>query len=262
MPGYPTILVHLADDPGAETRLVDGHALALRFQSHLIALYTVRPLSVAAVRSARSRGFLGESIEISREHGKRLQVAVERIDEQQGTQTEWRWDEGEAMVSLSTHAATTDLMIVGHSKSEAGRIVFYAPENSVLTVGCPVMVLSQPIKMEQWPKTIMILWRATAHCLRAVRDALPLLKQAEQITIIGMHADPEMGAIFLQRHGIATQHTNQSTDPKALLQYMATRGGDLLVMGADGYTQQGQALFGQTIREITEALTTPIFWSY
>ena len=263
MSGYPTILVHLSDDPGAETRLAYGHVLASRFQSHLIALYTVQPISVAAVESAYSQGFLSESVEISREHGKRLQVAVERIDEQRGTQTEWRWDESAPMASLSTHATVADLLIVGHSKSETGRIVFYGPENSVLTTGCPVMVLSQPFKIEHWPKTAVILWQENAHCLRAVRDSLPLLKQAQQVKIIGIHADPETAVVFLERHGITTQQANnQPADPEALRQHIASMGADLLVMGADGYAQQGQPLLGRVTQEITETMTLPIFWSH
>ncbi len=266
MSGYPTILVHLTDDPGAEDRFAFGCALAHRFQSHLTALYTAQPISVAAVECANSQGFLTESLEISRERGKRLQVEIERMDEQRGAKTQWCWDEGNPMNSLRTHAVTTDLLIVGHSKSEDGRVVFYAPENIVLQTGCPVMMLSQPVKTEQWPQKAVIIWQATPHCLRAIRDSLPLIKQARHVKVVGADADPEILVVFLKRHGVTPHSVDQPPlvpgNPGELLHYVETVGCDFLVIGADGYRQQYNALPGRVTKEIAEKVALPVLWSH
>ena len=110
---------------------------------------------------------------------------------------------------------------------------------------------------------------------RAVFDALPLLKQAEQVQILeidegsprrnGASTDNSI-AVALARHGIKpTVRTSIAGDISVgdeILSRLADMGADLLVMGAYGHSRMRELLFGGVTRHIAKHMTVPTLFSH
>jgi len=129
---------------------------------------------------------------------------------------------------------------IGALVMAAGRPVLIVPkEASKLTLECAV-----------------IAWKDTREARRAVADALPLLKQADRVTVAAMASKSQAKqaresildvAQWLERHGIkADVHVEPSNggDISGLHRVLEARNCDLLVAGAYGHSRLREWSFG------------------
>ncbi|MDQ2763488.1 MAG: universal stress protein [Pseudomonadota bacterium] len=138
----------------------------------------------------------------------------------------------------SRHADTADLVI------RAGRPVLAVPPK-------PVTANFQQV---------MIAWNDTRECRRAVSDALPFLKEAEQVVVVGVGADPIDIGIgvadvvgWLSRHGIHADRivSHAVGGGSTTLAAIATENSiDLIVAGAYGHTRLREWAFGGVTRDL------------
>jgi nucleotide-binding universal stress UspA family protein len=125
-------------------------------------------------------------------------------------------------------------------------------------------------------RNVVIAWKASRESARAVFDALPILKQAEQVQILeidesgnsrrdGASVDSTI-AIALARHGIKpTVRTSIAGDISVgdeILSRLADMGADLLVMGAYGHSRMRELVFGGVTRHIARHMTVPTLFSH
>ncbi|HMD62654.1 MAG TPA: universal stress protein, partial [Stellaceae bacterium] len=122
----------------------------------------------------------------------------------------------------------------------------------------------------------LVAWDGTREAARAVNDALPLLGQAEAVTVMYVGAQeasleqhrPSIERIVrhLQRHGIATrvEETLQGDlrISDVLLSRAADLAADLIVAGAYHHSQLREALVGGVSRELLEHMTVPLLMSH
>jgi nucleotide-binding universal stress UspA family protein len=133
----------------------------------------------------------------------------------------------------------------------------------LLKVGRPVLVVPKDLASFV-PKRIAIAWKDTREARRAVRDALPLLQQAESVLLVEISEEAssveesarrvqDVGR-YLRRHGIEIiaerVRPADVTASNSLLRVIEDENIDLLVTGAYGHSRLGEWAFGGVTRDM------------
>lgn len=150
-----------------------------------------------------------------------------------------------------------------------------AVEAALFEGQAPVLVVPEAGLSTATPKRIVIAWNQGREALAAVRAALPLLKQADLVTITvidpGVHgperSDPGgMLCQMLVRHGVhAEVSVLARTLPRVsdvLLRHVNDISADLLVMGAYGHSRFREAILGGATRNMLEHATVPVLMAH
>lgn len=121
-------------------------------------------------------------------------------------------------------------------------------------------------------QTIMIAWNGSREALRAVRRAMPFLKQAKAVEIVlvnTMTDQPDPGerlALMLSRHGISVDiHAlprSPETVSETLLRRAVELNAGLIVMGGYGHSRFREYLVGGVTRSLVAKTPVPILMAH
>lgn len=166
----------------------------------------------------------------------------------------------------------SDLVIVGQETRRKSRNPDMV-ERLVLSAGRPVLVVPAVGSFPTVGKRVLIAWKSGREAARAVNDALPFLKLADQVTLLSVASDQEElqdpwdGILaHLQHHGIQarTELLPATSAPPAdnLLNLACDGGFDLLVMGAFSAPSRRGAQLGPVAAQILREMTVPVLMSH
>lgn len=178
---------------------------------------------------------------------------------------------------VARHAIYCDLAVVLRSAENGlNSIEKNAIDGALFDSGRPVLYVPNSFNSDRIGTKVAIAWNSRREAARAVSDALPFLKAAEEITLLLV--DPVVGdndhgedpgsdiATVLARHGLGVNvQSVVSADravSEALLDSLRELGSDLLVMGAYGHSRLRQNILGGTTREMLEQTSVPLFLSH
>ena len=279
---YKDLLVVLDSDTAARGRMDLAAALAERFGAHLVGLY---PLPVP--EAPRHLGYYDPTLldpffqELRRgaqEVCDKEREAFEHAASLRGLSAEWRVAEVGAESDPALHARYVDLTILGQVDPNGGdaELLRPRPEHVTFASGRPILVVPYAGHFATVGRRVLIGWNATREATRAVNDAMPLLIEADVVTVLTIDAreGPDghgelPGAdisLHLARHGVkATVERTVSADISAgdvLLSRAADLGADLLVIGAYGHSRVRELLLGGATRSILRSMTLPVLMSH
>src|SRR6266853_914690 len=152
----------------------------------------------------------------------------------------------------------------------------FRPEAIVVAAARPILVIPYAGTFETAGRRALVAWAGTREAVRAVNDALPLLGDAEVVTVtfVGAqepsleHHGPSLQPTVdnLLRHGIpakpeATLHGGIAISD-ILLSRAADLAADLIVCGAYHHSQLREALIGGVSRELLSHMTVPVLMSH
>jgi nucleotide-binding universal stress UspA family protein len=169
-------------------------------------------------------------------------------------------------------ARAADLVVVGRrgpDDASHGRMAV-SPGDLAMGLGRPILVVP-PRKEHLSGKRIVVAWKDTREARRAVWDALPLLKRAEQVFVLAIGPDAaEQGAAdvseHLHRHGVASRAATRPESVKfvvdELTDFAEEEGADLIVSGAYGHSRMREWLFGGVTQELLESTPIPCLLSH
>ena len=138
-----------------------------------------------------------------------------------------------------------------------------------------VLVTPEPRLQPDFAKRIVVAWNQSNEALNAVRRALPLLRQADLVTIAIVdppvhspeRSDP--GGLLTQmlaRHGVRCEvSVLAKTLPRVsdvLMRFMVDADAGLLVMGAYGHSRLREAILGGATRNVLEHAERPVFLAH
>jgi nucleotide-binding universal stress UspA family protein len=193
-----------------------------------------------------------------------------------GIKGEWRlFDTGEQS-ELIELAKTVDLTITGQVSSDT-RSPVIRPEDIAIGTGRPVLVVPYAGSFhETVGKRALVAWDGSREAVRALNDALPLLGDAEAVTLI--FVGPRETALerqrvsldrvvrHLQRHDIAAQAEEAVQGEIAISDVLLSRamdlGADLIVAGLYHHSQLREALIGGVSRDLLDHMTVPVLMSH
>lgn len=254
------ILVHLDDTPQSPQRYDLALSLAMKHQSCLSVFYST-------ASSFFTRGGEKQQWDTARADcaGKAVQAGVE-----------FNWvesDQHEATLPLVTRvvfqATYADLIIVGQpsKKPPPPREL---PERLILSTGHPVITIPYAGDFKTIGTRVMVAWKAGRASARALADAMPFLKRADEVLLLSFSRNEDERkenqrsldkvAGYIARHGVKVKLENRLIADiglgDALLNRAAEEGIDLLVCGGMIASQ-----LGPLADHLLKQMTVPVMMS-
>ncbi len=278
---YKTVLLHCDGDKPASRRAEIAAGIARRFSSHLVGLHVQPPFVPSAFDQT---GFAMEPLfgayeEAAQTDREGASASFTAAIKGQGLSTEWRTAEAVIDEQLTVQARYADLIVVGQANPDLGSLVsppMDLPEAVALSSGRPTLVVPYVGAARQPGSNILLCWNARREAARAASDALPLLKQAQnvEVLVVDGEASPtghgtEPGAdvaTWLSRHGVkVTVKRETAADAEvgeAILSRAATVGSDLIVMGLYGHSRAREFILGGASRTLLASMTVPVLMAH
>ncbi len=274
-------LLILVDENGKDQpTLRAGLDLAQRHQAHLTALRLRRRPPMPAFVAAQLPDELLPQIEARvKEEAAEARVRVERVALREEVPFEWRALDvanGDAADLVGLHARYADLLLVGQPPLDDAPEGYEAlVETLLVSAGRPVLLVPAVGAPKGFGKRILVAWDGGREAARAVADALPLLRAADQVEIVTVDAkrlrapEPEPGADIarhLARHGVKASVTQLTRGPldvaDILLNRASDHGFDLIVMGAYAHSRLRDLVLGGVTRQLLRHMTVPLFTAH
>jgi nucleotide-binding universal stress UspA family protein len=256
------IMVTVDFDPASKARISLAADLARRFGSLLIGVagwpLLKRPGEKVldndlAERASKELRSLGESFR--------------KIAEEVAVRVEWRSSTDFPREVIPKEARAADLLVIGQSMLRGDVVHSYDPGTIILAAGRPVLVVPPEIDHLDFSR-VLVAWKDTREARRAIHDALPFLKLADEVSIVvaktpgAEDADAQIADVakYLDRHDIRVAQqiaTVASEDEEVLLLDLARQHRvNLIVAGAYGRTRLSEWIFGGVTRHLL--LNSPI----
>ena len=181
--------------------------------------------------------------------------------------------QGEAAAILGATARLYDLNVVAQPEFERDTFDNTLAQEILFQSGGPVLFMPYPFKGAFQAKRVGICWDGSRLAARAVRDAMPLLEQAEAITVITINAanvPADATAAHLQRSlsrlkvptAIDSLKSEKANIQSSILSLAADESLSLLVMGGYGHSRLKETVFGGVTRDMLESMTVPTLMSH
>lgn len=253
---YGTILVHAEPGKTSTHRVEAAARLARSLDARLIGIgaetFDPAPYSGAFMGYAGAEwvGLVQEQI------AKNLaasEVAFRR--DAAGAEVDWRTIQDYPHRALIDTAHAADLIVVS-PPGDRGPQQAVEPADVVMSAGRPVLVVPEG-RDHLIGMSVVVAWKNTRECRRALTDALPFLQRADEV-IVHAVAKPEaaeaaasqVGAVVanLERHGVEARPLVTSIEHSAveseIVRVANLSGADLIVAGAYGHSRLREWAFG------------------
>ena len=257
---FAALMVHFDGKPSSYQRLRLAVDMANRFNAALIGVAGRLYLPPSLANGNADQPKKNEQQQMAHvlaEIGNKFRAATEHV-----AHVEWRGVVGDVSHVVANEARAADLIIIGRGQDL--EIPYYTvdPGVAIVRMGRPVLLAPEGIESLEAQRAL-VAWKDTREARRAVRDAIPLLRRAEWVTVAevceyGSEAQTQqrMNDLeeFLFRHGVAVAekanlHTKQPVADE-LLRFAKAEKADLLVAGAYGHTRLGEWIFGGATRDL------------
>ena len=278
------VLLQVDDGRGFAARLTLAVELAARNEAHLTGLFVIEAISFSALAAPGGPDFAAAEafLEIQNQHSAaRMQVAdrlAARFGDatrRAGVSSEWRLADDDPAGTTTLHARYADLAVLGQADPDNPPLGPGIVEAVLLGAGRPTLVVPF-IGAQSIGKRVLVAWNATREAARAVNDALPLLGQAEQVTVLsvnparGIAGDGDVPAadiaLHLARHGLKAEAAYTTAEDVSvgdvILSRAADLGADLIVMGGYGHSRARGFARGGATPTLLRHKTVPVLLSH
>ena len=276
---FKTIAVHLDDGPRCAIRVALAASLATRFEGKLIGIVpTGVPDVMLSMGTALPDGL--EVVALSLAHLRtRAEATAQAFDAQcktLGVRAESRLVVEVALDATVEHGRCNDLIVVGQTDRHRAPdgLAFDFPQQTLLHAGPPVLVVPCAGMFASVGQNVLVAWKGTRESANAVRNALPLLRSAQRVTLVEVGDAPERAAgddslmsakAWLESHGIEVRAQRElalAGVGAQLLSRAAAIGADLIVCGGYGHSRLREWMLGGVTRHLLEHMTVPVLFSH
>ncbi len=180
----------------------------------------------------------------------------------------------ESSSESSLHALYCDLLVVSHPDIPASPLTWSAPQ-ILQQSGVPILIVPRDWGDKPIGRKILVAWNGSRQSRRAIADAMPVLVNAEDVTLLiidpdrstALHGD-EPGAdmaAYLARHHVRVEleRVTSAGTPIAdvIIAQAKAKGCDMVVFGAYSRPKLSEALFGGVTRTLLSEVPVPLFVS-
>jgi nucleotide-binding universal stress UspA family protein len=264
---YATVMVSLALDQSNDACLEIAGQLVKRFGAYAIgtAAGEFRPPLYFA--DGQAQEVFVEGHETLRNRIAEVEAQFRAAMQNRATAVEWRCAEDFPTRFVVQQARAADIIVVG----EGGRDVLADPFTQanpgdlLMQTGRPLLVVPDGADWLDL-RCVLVAWKDTPECRRAVADALPILREAKDVIIAGIvedesdRASVSSGAAdlvaWLSRHGVVAckRVPAELGDAASQLDSIALEvGAGLVIAGAYGHSRFREWAFGG----VTKGLVNP-----
>ena len=279
--GMKTILIPTEDHDAMAAVLEAARLVAREFGSHMEG-FAVRPsagtyVTVEPVSSlAISGAFEGDSREPGARRVRNLSCKAHGC--RKPTQAPavysygWPWAEPAEDAFIGSYGRIFDLIVLGRPGPEPQNPRMPPLETALFDSGRPVLIVP-PTAPKTLARNVLVAWNRSTEQARTNAFALPLLRLADQVTVLtvegGTITGPsgEEAALHLRRNGIkATALTvkpgARASTGEVILDHATSLGCDLLVKSAYTQSRLRQMIFGGATRHILANATLPVLMAH
>jgi nucleotide-binding universal stress UspA family protein len=271
---YASLLLHLDDCARVDNAFDVAVRLARRFEAHLAGLATPDGAhffpdpNIDPLDPDRPRRLAAEAVARFEGHARRLGLKS----------FEGLVAGGDGIEALLGRGRLADLVVV--RQADPGRPA-HASEAAlvarvVLEGAPPTLVVPHVGRQGEIGDHVLVAWTDTRPTARAIAAAMPLLRQARQVTL--MHVvqaplrdapglEPHLAEVvrWLGHHGVratATLEPSEVEPADALLSRVADLGVDLVVMGAWSHSRLVERVRGGVTRTMLASMTVPVLMAH
>jgi nucleotide-binding universal stress UspA family protein len=276
MDAYKTLLVHYDAGRAAPRRLELALELARPSDAHVACLYALdrQPEPSAGVEA---RQIVQEAMRQARAMLAEAQRGFEEVRRRSGANIEWRTSGADAIAAVALHARYADLVVIGQQNEDLPSGVGPTLERDLpLSAGRPVLVVPYAFEGRPVGRRILVAWNASREAARAVSDAMPLLRRADEVHVVTVNArassqghGEEPGAdaaLYLARHGVKVTVARQEAAGVDIGNFLLSRAfdlqSDLIVCGAWGHSRLRELVLGGVTRTLLASMTVPVLLSH
>jgi nucleotide-binding universal stress UspA family protein len=268
-----SILLHVQDDDGLESRLQAALSLARATSGHLACLH-VTPINAYVAFDGFGGVFAMDGIMKAldvQEAAMRTKIEGHLAHED----VAWTYEQTTAdpTYALVSHGALADVIVLGrprHNKTSA--YPAQAMFGDILKASrTPILVYPEDRKSFDPLGTAVVGWNGSFEAANALRAALPLLRQASAVHIVAIDEAKDLdfpsldASEYLSRHGIKTElHSETKGSHSVAAKLIATAetlDASYIVMGGYGHSRAREYWFGGVTRSVLEECPIPLILS-
>jgi len=276
MSALKSILLHLDASPRSAPRLQIAAGLAHDHDAHVTALYAVSPmlgrfpLNDATAETADAL----RDIEQARQGAARAAFDAVAAHTEAG-RLEWAVALGDGEREFIRQSRYADLVVLGQPErgnDSTGSLPPDFVEGTLIESGRPTLVVPYVAMPPFAPEGMVVAWKNTRECARALAAALPILRRSGEVHVAAwddemVEAGPLDVEAYLRLHGVACRRVHRGRPPAgdvgdALLSLVADVSAGLLVMGAYGHSRAREWVLGGTTRSVLASMTVPVLMSH
>lgn len=277
-----SVLTILTDTGAVTAQLTAAAGFARAQNAHL------HVLAIGIDRLPAAYGDLGTSVSIASASIARAasdsRAVAAAVQSQLAAEGDQRWSvetviarSGDLSSVIARPARLADLVIAQRTADDLRREEEEVVLESVMFDGRAPVLLTPATGLGQSaaPQRVVIAWNESAEAAAAIRGALPLLRQASEVSVAmiapALHeadmADPGVGlSTLLSRHGIRAEVNilprTMTRIGDTITRHAVDWNADLLVMGAYGHSRLREAIFGGATRAILTDCPIPVLLAH
>lgn len=262
---YATVMVGMALGQSNEARLDIAGQLAERFGARVIGVAAAEfspPLYF--MEGEQAQRLIDQGWAAVKSRLKDLEGEFRAAMQNRAIEVEWRCAADFPMRYIVKQARACDILVVGGAPrgALADPFVQVNPSDLVMQAGRPLLVVPDRCNWLDL-RSVMIAWKDTAEARRAVSDALPLLRQSTEVTVVEIVEDEADRAAavsrvkdvvaWLSQHGVraSEQVPAPSGDTATQLEQIASDvGAGVVIAGAYGHSRLSEWILGGVTRRL------------
>ena len=276
---YQTIALHLDAGPRCSARVGLAVELARTFEGSLVGVAPTGLPDVTVTMNTAVPDAI-ECVVLSaaalRQNAEAAAAAFEQQCRDAGVAHRSSVVIGGAVDALVRAGRCSDLIVVGQTggASTIDGVPADLPQQLVLQAGAPVLVVPARGAFEAIGAQVLVAWKNTREAARALRDSLPLLEAAREVTLVEFGELPTRGAddstidsaaAWLRSHGVPVRvrrDPNLRSVGDRLLSLAAELGCDLIVAGGYGHSRLREWALGGVTRQLLLEAPLPTLLSH
>lgn len=276
---YKRILVTIDDTAASERRVAAACEIACRFDARVVGLYLAPPGPFDVDRAELPPREIAARISEDALRDRVQSAFCDCAAARGRGDVEVRVVEGDVVAQAIAEMRCVDLSVLSQSEAASGGAGFErrVAEQAILANGGPILFMPYAMATPTFrAERIVVAWDGGREAARSVRDALPLLKLAREVTVLslGAHARLEQDArrsqerlaAYLRAHGIAPElralACTGAEAPELLLSQLADLAADVVVMGGYGHARVREIVLGGVTRTLLDSMTVPALMSH
>lgn len=265
---YCDIVVDACPKKDIQQTLEFARKMALEFGARLsVVAYAwpqysdMRPLVGNALTAQLQEREMSDALDTTRS-------AFDAVFGDDAVEAEWCSGVAEPNVALRDHLLTADLLITSASESKTCA----SPDAADLALrsGTPVLRLGTN-KAEARFANVLVAWKDCSQARRALHEALPILKLANKVTIIGVGDEVSITSLeavgeHIQRHGVTSDFlhipSTQGEIGLDLMDQVHREGASLIVAGIYSRGEFAERLLGGVTKRLLKNTETAWLMAY
>ena len=278
---YRSLLVFLDQDPGCAARTQVAIRLARDHDCHLVGVAPTGLVDVLASPDAAPTlvEFAGMARNSLREEAEGATRCFSDACRAAGLKSvEAVVDEADKARSLVRHAHCSDLTLLTQADptAQGHRRAQDLVEQVVLNSARPTLIIPYAGRFETLGSNVMVAWDESREVVRALSDALPLLRRAKRVRVVSWNEKSASDDLALRARldalhqwltwqGISAEVRVETTEvdiSNAMLSHAADLNTDLIVMGAYGHTRWAERVLGGATRGLLASMTVPVLMAH